>query len=148
MGLIDIIRKDLIIVPLKSSKKEDIIYDLVSLYCEKNNLDETRKAEIVKAVLDRELIASTAMDKGIAIPHAKIPGLKDSAVVIGISRLPVDFGGAEKSNIFFLLLASQDKPTEHIQILSSIAKLCTSDLFVRMLSASKSADEVYQLFFD
>ena len=148
MGLLEIIDKDLIINPLTSVKREDIIRDLVGAYCDKESLDEDQREAIVRAVIDRELIASTAMEKGIAIPHAKIPFLKKSAIVIGVSRIPVDFGGSDKSSIFFLVLASQENPTEHVQLLSSIARLCSSDVFVRMLASSRSADEVYQLFFD
>lgn len=148
MGLVDIVRKDMIIVPLTSSTGEAVIHDLVDCYCRGAGLGPEAGSQIEKAVLDREAVASTAMEKGIAIPHAKIPFLKESALVIGISRLPVDFGGAEKTNIFFLVLANGENPTEHIQILSSVAKLCSSDVFVRMLASSKSADDVYQLFFD
>ena len=148
MGLVDIVRKDMIIVPLTSSTREAVIHDLVGCYCRGAGLGPEAESQIEKAVLDREAVASTAMEKGIAIPHAKIPFLKESALVIGISRLPVDFGGAEKTNIFFLVLANGENPTEHIQILSSVAKLCSSDVFVRMLASSKSADDVYQLFFD
>lgn len=148
MGLVDIVRKDMIIVPLTSSTREAVIHDLVGCYCRGAGLGAQAESQIEKAVLDREAVASTAMEKGIAIPHAKIPFLKESALVIGISRLPVDFGGAEKTNIFFLVLANGENPTEHIQILSSVAKLCSSDVFVRMLASSKSADDVYQLFFD
>ncbi len=148
MGLVDIVRKDMIIVPLTSSTREAVIHDLVDCYCRGAGLGPEAGSQIEKAVLDREAVASTAMEKGIAIPHAKIPFLKESALVIGISRLPVDFGGAEKTNIFFLVLANGENPTEHIQILSSVAKLCSSDVFVRMLASSKSANDVYQLFFD
>lgn len=148
MGLVDIVRKDMIIVPLTSSSREAVIHDLVDCYCRGVGLGPEAGSQIEKAVLDREAVASTAMEKGIAIPHAKIPFLKESALVIGISRLPVDFGGAEKTSIFFLVLANGENPTEHIQILSSVAKLCSSDVFVRMLASSKSADDVYQLFFD
>ena len=148
MGLLEIIDKDLIINPLTSVKREDIIRDLVGAYCDKEALDEDQREAIVRAVIDRELIASTAMEKGIAIPHAKLSFLKDNALVIGVSRIPVDFGGELKSRIFFLLLASADKPSEHIQILSSIAKLCSSDVFVRLLSSAKTPSDVYQLFFD
>lgn len=148
MTLLDLIDKNMIIVPLSSSKGEDIVRDLVERFCEVEKLDGAKCDEITKAVLEREKLGSTAMEKGIAIPHAKIPGLQKSAVAIGISRIPVDFGGEEKSRIFFLVLGNGENPSEHIQILSSIAKLCSSDVFVRMLQSSRTADDVYQLFFD
>ncbi len=148
MGLLDIVKKDLIINPLKSASRNEIISDMVDLFADSRKLTESERDAVKKAVLDREALGSTAMDKGIAIPHAKIPFLKESALVIGISRIPVDFGGSEKSSIFFLVLASEENPAEHVQLLASIARLCSSDVFVRMLASSKSADDVYQLFFD
>lgn len=148
MGLLDIVKKDLIINPLKSTSRNEIISDMVDLFADNRKLTESERDAVKKAVLDREALGSTAMEKGIAIPHAKIPFLKESALVIGIRRIPVDFGGSEKSSIFFLVLASEEKPAEHVQLLASIARLCSSDVFVRMLATSKSADDVYQLFFD
>ncbi len=148
MGLLDIIKKDLIINPLKSASRNEIISDMVDIFADSRKLTESERDAVKKAVLDREALGSTAMDKGIAIPHAKIPFLRESALVIGISRIPVDFGGSGKSSIFFLVLASEENPSEHVQLLASIARLCSSDVFVRMLASSKSADDVYQLFFD
>ena len=148
MGLLEKIDRKLVINPLTSTKRDDIIRDLCSLYAREKGLTDGQLEEIIKAVCAREDMASTAMERGIAIPHAKIPFIKEGAVVIGISRIPVDFGGQGKTNIFFLLLASQDNPGEHIQLLSQVAKLCSSDVFVRLLSASKTPDETAQLFFD
>lgn len=147
-GLLEIIDKDLIINPLTSAKRDEIIAELVDLYARRKGLSPAQRDEAVKAVIEREELASTAMEKGIAIPHAKLSFLEDNALVIGVSRIPVDFGGEQRSRIFFLLLASADKPSEHIQILSSIAKLCSSDVFVRLLSSAKTPSDVYQLFFD
>lgn len=148
MGLPDIIKKELIIVPMTSTDKESVIEDLVARYAEYASLDENAEAEIREAIMARESLGSTAMGKGIAIPHCKIEGVKNPVVVIGISRLPIDFGGEEKSNIFFLVIASNENPTEHIQILASFARICSSDVFVRLLSSAKTPADVYQLFLD
>lgn len=148
MTLLDVLNKDLIKVPLISSDRRSVIEELVETYKKNSGISSTEAGEIVNAVLNREAQASTAMENGIAIPHAKIPGLKKSVVVIGISRLPIDFGGDESSKVFFLVLAPEDNPTEHIQILSSIAKLCTSPVYARMLENARSSGDAYQLFFD
>ncbi len=148
MGFLDIIDKSLMIVPLTSSDREGIVSDLVDRYAEERNLSGERRDEIVEAVLQRESLGSTAMERGIAIPHVKMKGIESPSVVIGISRLPIDFGGAEKSSIFFLVLSGEDNPSEFIQILSSITRFCSSDLNVRMLKSARNADEVKQIFFD
>ncbi len=148
MTLLDVLNKDLIKVPLTSCDRRSVIEELVDVYRKNSGISGTDAGEIVNAVLNREAQASTAMENGIAIPHAKLGSIKSSVVVIGISRLPVDFGGQEGSKIFFLVLAPEDNPTEHIQILSSIAKVCSSPVYARLLANAKSSDDVYQLFFD
>ena len=125
MALLDAIKKNLIKVPLVSTDKDGVIEE-------------------------REMLGSTALENGIAIPHAKIEGLDKVSVVIGISRLPVAFGAPDGkgTNVFFLVLAPPENPSEHIQILSSIAKACSSQLFMRMLLSSKTKEDVYNLFFE
>lgn len=148
MTLLDVLNKNLIKVPLISSDRRSVIEELVEIYRKNSGISSTEVGEIINAVLNREAQASTAMENGIAIPHAKIVGLKRSVVVIGISRLPIDFGGDEGSRVFFLVLAPEENPTEHIQILSSIAKVCSSPVYARMLANAKNSEDVYQLFFD
>lgn len=148
MDLYSVLKKELIIVPLTETSKEGIISALVNKYVAYNGLDKKQVELISDEILRREALGSTAMENGIAIPHAKLENIEDVAVVVGISRLPVDFGGDEESKIFFLVLAPKDKPSEHVQILASIARACSSKIFVRLLSGAKTAGEVYELFFD
>ncbi len=148
MTLLEALDKDLVKIPLTSSDGKGVIEELASLYAGKKGLSPARTEEIVSLVMDRERLGSTAMENGIAIPHAKIEGLGSTSVVIGVSRLPVEFGGKEGTKIFFLVLAPAENPTEHIQILSSIARVCSSELFVRMLQSAKTKDDVFQLFFE
>ncbi len=146
MSLLEILDKNLIKVPLTSATADGVIEELISLYADEHQIGESRKSELIKAVKDREALGSTAMPCGIAIPHAKVDSIEKSAVMIGISRIPVDFGSPAR--IFFLVLVRSDNPSEHIQLLSSIARISSSQIFLRMLSSARSADEVYQLFFE
>lgn len=148
MAFLEAIDKNLIKVPMTARNGREAIEELVRLYAEAEKLSEKETETITSLVLDRERLGSTAMENGIAIPHAKIEGLKKASVVIGVSRLPIDFGGEKPTTIFFLVLAPAENPAEHIQILSSIAKVCSSTLLVRMLASSKTKEDVYQLFFD
>ena len=145
MTLLDILDKNLIKVPVLSTNKKDLISELINIYKECTEASSIQADDLISAVIDRELQASTAMGNGVAIPHAKISGLDKAAVVIGISRLGIDFGGDEKSRIFFLVLAPADKPSEHIQLLSSIARLSSSPVFCRMMQNAKDRNELYQL---
>lgn len=148
MTLLDVLDKNLIKVPLLSTDRQGVISELVEVYQKVRGISNEDAENIKRAVIARELQASTAMENAIAIPHAKVAGIEHPIVIIGVSKLGVDFGEKEKSKVFFMVIAPENKPAEHIQLLSSIAKLCSSPVMARLLSGAKTKDEAYQLFID
>ena len=137
MDLCNVIKKELIIVPLTASSKDGIIESLVNKYAEYKHLTAEKTADIIDEIKKRESLGSTAMENGIAIPHAKLEGVEESAVVIGISRLPVDFGGEEKTKVFFLVLASKNNPYKHRRRASSSNRCKQLHMFARIVLRGK-----------
>ena len=65
----------------------------------------TDKNSYVQAVRSREEeTGGTAMEMGIAIPHAKSAGVRTPGVAFGRTREPIDFG-EEKADLVFLIAA-------------------------------------------
>lgn len=79
----------LIFTDLEVETKEEAI----KLLIEKSALEDKKiasmKKDILKSVLERENEISTAMGQGIAIPHARIEGLDDFIIIIGLLKNPV-----------------------------------------------------------
>ena len=146
MKIVDLLKVESIDLKAKPQDKAAALEHLITLMERGGNIAD--KEEYKACVLRREEEGSTGIGEGIAIPHAKLSSIKKSVVVIGVSRLGIDFGSDEPCKVFFLVLAPEDNPTEHIQLLSSIAKVCSSSLYARMLKSAKNSDDVYQLFFD
>ena len=122
MTLYDVLDKNLVRVPLGAINKEEAIEELASLISKKKGIP-------VKAITDkiweREKLGSTAIGDGIAIPHCKSDKIETCEVAIGVCKEPIDFDGHEVKMIF-MVIASPTRPAMHVQILSSIAKLCNS----------------------
>ena len=148
MTLLDLIDKDMIKVPLLSTNKIDVINELIDVYQKASSASPEIVEVLRKAVLDRECQGSTAMDNAIAIPHAKVSGLDKASVVIGVSRIGIDFGGEEKSKVFFLVLTPYENPSEHIQLLASIAKFCSSTVISRLMQGVHTKEDLYQLLIE
>jgi mannitol/fructose-specific phosphotransferase system IIA component (Ntr-type) len=150
MNVLDVLDKGLVKVPLTGSDKLGIIEELVDVVSKAKGYSPRQHDEILKAVLDREQLGSTGIGNGIAIPHAKTDAVDHVSMVVGISRLPVEFDSPDnvKSRIFFLVLAPPSEASAHVQLLASIARTCTSQIFRRMLVQSKDADEVVRLFME
>ncbi|MBI9103655.1 MAG: PTS sugar transporter subunit IIA [Spirochaetales bacterium] len=146
MTLLEIIDQDLIKVPLEGNTKNEVIEELVDLLEKKGCLDD--RADVLSQVYAREAMGSTGLEKGIAIPHAKSTGVKSTVLAVGIKPGGIDFNALDgnPSSIFFMILAPPSQSAQHIEILSEIAKATTSAAFCRVLSASRNAEEVLELF--
>jgi CPA2 family monovalent cation:H+ antiporter-2 len=91
----------------------------------------------VKAVLKREAQASTSVGHGVALPHARIPGLARTR--IGLARVedPMPWRqGGELVRFVFLILSPEEQPIEQVRALSRIATLVRDEaLFARLDTA-------------
>lgn len=146
MSLVDLIRPEVVKIPLESGDKPGLIDELVKLLQDAGEIRDWRKA--ADAVHAREAMGSTGLESGIAVPHAKTDAVSELTLSIGISPRGIEFDAADgkPSHIFFLLLAAPDKSGPHIQALAEIAKLSRSRAFLNSLVRAGSADEVVELF--
>jgi fructose-specific phosphotransferase system IIA component len=146
MALLDLIAEDIIKVPLVATSKPEVIKELIQLLKDAGKIEDTAKA--YEAVMKREDMGSTGLEKGIAVPHAKTDQVKTLTIAIGVAPSGVEFNAidGEKSKIFFLILAPPDQSGPHIEALADIARITRSETFCRLLNASKSAKEVVDMF--
>ncbi len=77
------------------------------------------------AVWAREEALSTGIGNGVALPHARIEGLKAPVIVAGISYNGIDFDAPDDklADIIFLMLTPKDDPGAQLEIASDIARL-------------------------
>jgi len=81
---------------------------------------------ILEALMEREMLGSTGIGDGIAIPHAKLHGItKDPLLVFGRSREGVDFNSLDdrSAHLFFLLVSSDADVGAHLQTLARISRI-------------------------
>ncbi len=150
MNVLDVLDKNLVKVPLMHTDKRGVINELVEVVAKAKGYSTQQFEQILDAVLNRESLGSTGIGNGIAIPHAKTDVVDHVSMVVGISRFPVDFDSpdGQKSRIFFLVLAPSKQASAHVELLASIARTCTSQVFRRMLEQARDNEEVVRLFME
>ena len=86
--------------------------------------------EIDKLLIERENDSSTAMRKGLAIPHIIVPCPGRFSVLLARCREGVDFGGENSPvRMIFVLAGSSDERTFHLRALMAIAEITSSPDF-------------------
>ena len=77
---------------LKATSKSELLKELARRASAVLGIEENA---ILKALADREKLGSTGFGGGIALPHARVAGLKGGVVLIYTLARPVDFNSID-----------------------------------------------------
>ncbi|MGQ0793507.1 MAG: PTS sugar transporter subunit IIA [Deltaproteobacteria bacterium] len=146
MKIADVLKRELVIANLSSKTKPEVIRELSGLVCALGspNIDANG---LVKILMEREKLCSTAVDSGVAIPHGKLAGLGGIIAAFGRSRDGIDFESldAGSSHLFILLLAPENSASAHLKLLARISRIFKDGGFRRRLMEASSQDEIYRI---
>lgn len=136
-----------IVFPLQSSTKKDVVTELANAMVATAQLGEADLEKFIKGIMDRETLGTTAIGKGIAIPHVRTNLCSGLIGVLGFSQDGIDFESLDKQPthaIFMLASPMADKDTQ-IRILGRIAAVANHNNFLNFLLQCKSAQDVTDL---
>jgi PTS system nitrogen regulatory IIA component len=107
-------------------------------------------AAVVENLNAREILGSTGLGQGVAIPHARVKGLSSAAAAFVRPKLPIDFDSPDGSPVAycFVLLVPVQATEQHLQILANVAEMMSSARFREQLGEAGSPEQVYRLFAD
>jgi len=148
MKLTDVLTEDLVEMDLKATSREEAIRELVQLFAAKGKIRPSDVVPVSDAILQREQLGSTAIGRGVAIPHAKATAAKEFMAAFGRSTGGIAFAAidGEPVHLVFLLASPPDSQRAHLKALAHISRLLTKqDLRARILAA-KDASEALSLF--
>jgi PTS system nitrogen regulatory IIA component len=147
MKIMEFLVPEAISTDIKSTKKEDILKELVDVLINSGALEKNHRNKLVEALLARESLGSTAIGQGIAIPHAKSDVVKSLVAAFGLSKKGVDFDSldGEPVYIFFLLAAPQDSAGPHLKALARISRLLKDKYFRDGLRNCQDAQSVINI---
>jgi mannitol/fructose-specific phosphotransferase system IIA component (Ntr-type) len=147
MRMTDFVVRDAIIPELTATTKEGVIREMVGRLAGTGNFKGADTEDIVKAVLKRELLGSTGIGRGVAIPHTKHASVERLVGNVAISRPGVTFDSldGEPVHVFVLLISPQDKPGDHLRALENVSRSLRDDGFVRSLRQTTTREGVWDL---
>lgn len=119
---------NLIFTDVKGLSMEEIIKEMVEKIASKEKSVNLRKDEITSAVIKREQEISTAIGKGVAIPHARIENFNDFIVAVGVVETPfrakVEASASKDTvELVFLIISDVLKNKNILKIMSAVSKL-------------------------
>ena len=87
--------------------------------------EEPDAEQIFERLLERERLGSTGLAGGVALPHARMPGLEESRGAFLQLANAVEFDALDGSpvDLVFALLVPENANEEHLQLLARLAAM-------------------------
>jgi PTS system nitrogen regulatory IIA component len=106
------------------------------------------RPELSAEILKRDELMSTAIGRGIAIPHVRLASVTDLVVSVGISKVDIiDFQTLDDEPVRILLMiaAAYNQHAHYLQTLSFFSARLKNQELRSALLAAETAPEVYGL---
>jgi PTS system nitrogen regulatory IIA component len=147
MRMSDFVVRDSIVVPLHAATKESVIREMVEGLRAAGQFKGADVEDIIRAILKRELLGSTGIGRGVAIPHTKHASVEKLVGTVAISSSGVGFESldGEPVFVFVLLISPQDRPGDHLRALENVSRSLRNDHFVNNLRNAQSRERVIEL---
>jgi len=104
---------------------------------------------IFRALHRREQAGSTGVGDGLAIPHARVPGIDRPVTLFIRTRMPIRFDAPDAkpvSEFFVMLVPADGAPETQLQLLRAVAERFSEAAFRAALAAAADAAAIAAVF--
>lgn len=131
---------DLVDMPSKSA----ILANLSGLFSQVCGLE---REDVHAGLQAREAVGSTGFGRGVALPHARISGLKRPAAAFLRLSSPVEFDAADGApvDLVFGLLSPENAGVSHLHALAEISRTMRDEDTRRMLADAPDREALFSL---
>lgn len=139
-------------IGLQATDRTGVFEELVDNLIHGDALDAELRDAALKALDEREALASTGVGMNVAIPHVKLPGLEAAAVGLAVHKEGVDWSATDGDpvHLFFTVLrpeaaGDQHDPDRHLEMMRWIARLARDGDFRRFAVNATTKKELVDL---
>jgi PTS system nitrogen regulatory IIA component len=113
-------------------------------------LCEVRATDACVALQERENLGPTGVGHGVALPHARIPGLTKVCGVFVRLEKPVEFDAVDKKpvDLVFALFAPEDAGVDHLKALAVVSRTMREPGICSKLRANSDPTTLHAILTD
>ncbi len=132
---------------LAASTKKEVLQAVATKAASLLNKD---KFTVFDVLWERERLGTTGIGQSIAIPHARVPGLKKVFGFFARLEDPVNFEAIDDKpvDLVFLLLSPEEAGADHLHALASISRLLRNPKLCQQLRGAKDSASLYKILTD
>lgn len=141
----DLLRPDAVLTGLSVASKKALFAHLGTAASAQIGIDARTIAD---RLAERERLGSTGFGGGVAIPHAKLPGLSTPVGLFARLAHPIDHQAVDDLpvDLVFALFSPVGAGSEHLKALARVSRRLRDHGFLAKLRGAGSREALYALF--
>lgn len=134
------------VIDLKGTTKEEVLHELCDVLSKSDKV--TDPEDLYRKILEREKTLSTGVGVGLALPHVKIPTIRDFVIGIGRHKAGVDFQSIDgkPAHIIVMIGCHESQSGDYMKVLSKLVRSLKEKDFQRKVLLAESPQEIVDLF--
>jgi len=151
IALADLLMEQQVILRLRSRKPANAIREIVDVLA--SDISGRKIAEpeaFLKEVLAREQRHASAVENGVAFPHARTDSVDEIVIGVGRSRAGVPFGeNQQRANLIFVIGVPERLLSDYLVCVGTLARLVKDETIrLRLLNAETPREFIEALTAD
>lgn len=146
MEVSDIVSLERTFIDVEGTSKKRVLENAAGLIAQQS--PEFTANELFDSLISRERLGSTAIGKGVAIPHCRAKHCTKSVGALLKLQEAVDFDAQdhEPVDLMFVLLVPEEATEEHLQLLSQIAQRFSDENIRDSLRSANNKENLFEQF--
>jgi PTS system nitrogen regulatory IIA component len=142
MDIREILAPDAVAAHQRATSKKQLFQEIGARAGDVYGLDGRA---VFEALLERERLGSTAMGRGVAAPHARLPGVdRILGVFLRLDKpIPFDAMDDEPVDLVFALIAPEDAGADHLRALARVSRALRDPAICAKLRSCADSAAVY-----
>lgn len=144
MNIADLLAPCDVFCGLRTTGRKRLLSDLSAIAAKGFGVEQ---GPVFEAVWEREMLGSTAVGRGVAIPHGRLPQATRIRGLFATLQTPVDFKAVDDVpvDLVFLLVTPSGAGADHLKALALVSRLLRQAGLCERLRAAENADVIYAL---
>ncbi|MDP1027826.1 PTS sugar transporter subunit IIA [Sphingomonas sp. KR1UV-12] len=142
----DLLRPDAVLTGLAVASKKALFQQLATTAA--LSVEGIDPALVAERLAAREKLGSTGFGGGVAIPHAKLPGLDVPVGIFARLAQPLSYQAVDDLpvDLVFALLSPEQAGSVHLKALARVSRRLRDHGFLAKLRGAGSRDALFALF--
>jgi PTS system nitrogen regulatory IIA component len=148
MRLEPILKPDLTFQIENAADRDDVLKRLADSAAA---FTSNHSAEVLfNALLERESQTATCTPEGVAFPHALLPDVDETLLIVARLKPAVSFTTTDMPapDLIFCMIGSTEKPWEHVRLLARLARVARGQGALDRIRTAESASDMYTVLLE